>query len=243
MGLFSFAKSAGRKVGLFGGSAATEAEAAQKAAAEAKVAAAAAAEEAKKVALQQAALAADIQAAILSHGIRVSMLNVRVEDATAVLSGTAPSQAEAEKAILIAGNTEGIAQVDDQLAVEAPAPPAIHHSVVSGDSLSKISLANYGSMQAYDVIFEANKPMLEHPDRIYPGQVLRIPRLARLEHTVTKGQTLGAIAKAHYGKAGRYEEIFAANRDVLVSADAVEVGQVLSIPLTGPAVSDDGAVA
>jgi nucleoid-associated protein YgaU len=24
-------------------------------------------------------------------------------------------------------------------------------------------------------IFEANKPMLTHPDKIYPGQVLRIP--------------------------------------------------------------------
>jgi nucleoid-associated protein YgaU len=28
------------------------------------------------------------------------------------------------------------------------------------------------------VIFEANKPMLSHPDKIYPGQVLRIPPLA-----------------------------------------------------------------
>lgn len=240
MGLFSFAKSAGRKIGLFGGQAAAEAEEAQQAAAEAKAAAQAAAVEAHDEALQNAAMASDIRAAILSHGIQVANLGVAVADGTAKLMGTAPSQADAEKAVLVAGNTEGIGQVDDQIEVEVPEPPAIHHSVVSGDSLSKISLANYGTMQAYEVIFEANKPMLDHPDKIYPGQVLRIPRIASVTHTVKSGQTLGKIAKFHYGSAGRYTEIFEANQDVLASADAVEVGQQLSIPLAGPAVDENG---
>ena len=47
--------------------------------------------------------------------------------------------------------------------------------VVSGDTLSKISKEFYGSPNKYQQIFEANKPMLSHPDKIYPGQVLRIP--------------------------------------------------------------------
>ena len=59
----------------------------------------------------------------------------------------------------------------------APAPEAQWHTVVSGDNLSKIAKKFYGDANKYPVIFEANKPMLSHPDKIYPGQVLRIPAL------------------------------------------------------------------
>jgi nucleoid-associated protein YgaU len=48
-------------------------------------------------------------------------------------------------------------------------------TVRSGDTLSKIAKDAYGDANAYMQIFEANKPMLSNPDRIYPGQVLRIP--------------------------------------------------------------------
>ena len=56
-------------------------------------------------------------------------------------------------------------------------PEAVYYTVVSGDTLSKISKVNYGDANKYMVIFEANEPMLTHPDKIYPGQVLRIPPL------------------------------------------------------------------
>ena len=49
--------------------------------------------------------------------------------------------------------------------------------MVSGDSLSKIAKEQYGDAMKYPAIFEANKPMLTDPDKIYPGQVLRIPPL------------------------------------------------------------------
>ncbi len=51
------------------------------------------------------------------------------------------------------------------------------HIVKSGDTLSKIAKEVYGSANKYMVIFEANKPMLSDPNKIYPGQVLRIPEL------------------------------------------------------------------
>ena len=51
------------------------------------------------------------------------------------------------------------------------------HVVTDNDTLSKIAKHYYGDMMKYPVIFEANKPMLSHPDKIYPGQVLRIPAL------------------------------------------------------------------
>lgn len=51
------------------------------------------------------------------------------------------------------------------------------HTVEKGDTLSKIAKEVYGNAGKYQIIFEANKPMLSHPDKIYPGQVLRIPAL------------------------------------------------------------------
>lgn len=231
MGLISFVKSAGRKVGLFGGREAAEAEAA---AAEAKAAAEAAAADAAEAA-QEHAVAMDIRAAILSY-VAIDDLQVSFSGETAVISGTAPSQADAERAILVAGNTEGVAHVDGNIEVVEPEPPAVYHTVVAGDTLSELSGRYYGVIRLYDAIFSANQPMLEHPDEIYPGQVLRIPPVATPTHTVSAGETLGTIAKHWYGEASRYEDIFAANTDVLPNADSVEVGQVLTIPLIDPKV-------
>ena len=71
----------------------------------------------------------------------------------------------------------GVATVNDKMEVEDPQPEAQYHEVVSGDNLSKIAKNFYGDANKYPLIFEANKPMLTHPDKIYPGQLLRIPPL------------------------------------------------------------------
>ena len=68
-----------------------------------------------------------------------------------------------------------VGEVDDQMEVENKEPEAQFHTVEKGDSLSKIAKKYYGNAMKYPVIFEANKPMLTDPDKIYPGQVLRIP--------------------------------------------------------------------
>ena len=77
--------------------------------------------------------------------------------------------------MLALGNVEGIGSVDSQLNILNPEPEAKFYTVESGDSLSKISKEMYGDPMKYQQIFEANQPMLTHPDKIYPGQVLRIP--------------------------------------------------------------------
>src|SRR5690606_36351585 len=82
--------------------------------------------------------------------------------------GLAANQADKEKAILAVGNAKGIERVDDRIRVEAPAPEATFYTVVSGDTLSKIAKTHYGNASKYPVIFEANKPMLKDPNRIYP---------------------------------------------------------------------------
>jgi nucleoid-associated protein YgaU len=91
------------------------------------------------------------------------------------LEGEVAKQEDGEKISLAVGNVEGVSSVDNRLEVAVPEPEAQFYTVVSGDSLSKIAKQFYGNANKYPVIFEANKPMLNHPDKIYPGQVLRIP--------------------------------------------------------------------
>jgi len=153
MGLFSFIKNAGAKV--FGIGKTTAEEAAEEAA-----------EKASKLANAVDAL-----------GLKVDGLNIQVDDDSATIYGEAENQATREKVVLVVGNTEGIASVDDQMTTAVQEPEAQFHTVVSGDSLSKIAKKYYGNAMKYPVIFEANKPMLTDPDKIYPGQVLRIPAL------------------------------------------------------------------
>ncbi|WIH05454.1 LysM peptidoglycan-binding domain-containing protein [Xanthomonas translucens pv. graminis] len=50
--------------------------------------------------------------------------------------------------------------------------------VKSGDSLSKIAKLHYGDGNAWTRIFEANRDVLDDPDKIYPGQTLKLPARA-----------------------------------------------------------------
>ncbi len=95
--------------------------------------------------------------------------------ATATVSGEAADQATREKIVLCCGNVAGVDKVNDQMTVRNSEGEAKFYTVVSGDTLSKIAKQFYGNANAYNPIFEANRPMLTHPDKIYPGQVLRIP--------------------------------------------------------------------
>jgi len=159
MGLLNFLKDAGEK--LFSG---TEAKAAT-------------APEDRKQLEQKAADA--ITSYVAKLGLPTTGLKVAFDGATGTcsVSGTCPDQATKEKVLLAAGNVAGVAAVDDKIDVPSSEPPAQFREVKKGDTLSKISKEFYGDANKYQIIFEANKPMLSHPDKIYPGQMLRIPPL------------------------------------------------------------------
>jgi nucleoid-associated protein YgaU len=108
-------------------------------------------------------------------GLRVDDLKIKVDDEIAFVKGKVETQDVREKVVLAIGNVEGIARVDDRLEVINPEPEARYYTVAKGDTLSKIAKQEYGDANKYAIIFDANKPMLKHPDKIYPGQVLRIP--------------------------------------------------------------------
>ncbi len=151
MGLFSFLKNAGSK--LFKKSAP--------------------AEETKVEQTREQALASEVS----RLGIPISGLKIELGQSITVNGNTA-TNADREKIILALGNVDGVCVVEDNITVTNPEPEAVFYTVKSGDTLSKISKAQYGDAMKYNVIFEANRPMLEHPDKIYPGQVLRIPPLS-----------------------------------------------------------------
>lgn len=119
--------------------------------------------------------AAALVKVIEGMGFKVSELGVRVDDDKVTLTGEAASQADREKIVLLVGNHEGIASVDDKMTTAKQEPEGKYYEVKSGDTLSKIAKEQYGNANKYPVIFEANKPMLKDPDEIYPGQRLRIP--------------------------------------------------------------------
>ena len=87
----------------------------------------------------------------------------------------AEDQSTRERVLLTVGNTQGIAKVEDKMTTAVKGPEAKFHTVVSGESLSLIAKKYYGDASKYPKIFEANQPELTDPDKIYPGQVLRIP--------------------------------------------------------------------
>ncbi len=119
---------------------------------------------------------------IQRYGVSTELIKVSVDDEKVTLSGTVQTPAEKNKIIVIAGNVSGISEVEDKIIVLEPEPVVVEvekqfYTVKSGDYLSKISKRVYGDAMKYNIIFEANRPMLKHPDKIYPGQVLIIPPL------------------------------------------------------------------
>ena len=111
-----------------------------------------------------------LQKEVADLGLDTTGLEIKVEGDTVKVEGSAASDEIKEKVILAVGNVDGVA------AVEAEADTAVFHTVEKGDTLWAISEKTLGSGNRYNEIFEANRPMLSHPDKIYPGQVLRIPQ-------------------------------------------------------------------
>jgi nucleoid-associated protein YgaU len=158
MSLISFIEDAGEK--LFGTPPATSAPAA-----------------APNVAQLNTAAGAAITKYVASQNLTAQNLAVSYDGAskTAIVSGVAPDQATKEKIVLSVGNVHSVAKVDDRLTVAQNGAASTFYEVKAGDSLSKIAKSVYGDANSYGKIFDANKPMLTDPNKIYPGQQLRIP--------------------------------------------------------------------
>jgi nucleoid-associated protein YgaU len=132
---------------------------------------------APNVAQLNSAAGAAIAKYVASQNLTAQNLTVSYDGAskTATVAGVAPDQATKEKIVLSVGNVHSVAKVDDRLTVAQSGAASTFYEVKAGDSLSKIAKSVYGDANAYGKIFDANKPMLTDPNKIYPGQQLRIP--------------------------------------------------------------------
>lgn len=119
---------------------------------------------------------AELKQHIEKNNPGVSQLDVKVENEVATLSGSASDQAAFEKAVLIAGNVEGVGKVVAGELSGAGGSSSEFVLVQDGDTLWGIAERSYGSGARYTEIFEANREVIEDPDLIFPGQKLRIPK-------------------------------------------------------------------
>lgn len=118
---------------------------------------------------EAAPTAEDLHKEVADLGLDTKGAEIVIEGDKVTVKGGDLTAEEREKVVLAVGNVEGVA------AVEADVEEGMFHTVEKGDTLSAIAKKTLGNANRYNEIFEANKPMLSHPDKIYPGQVLRIP--------------------------------------------------------------------
>lgn len=110
----------------------------------------------------------------------IENLQVAFDDGVATISGVCARPADRDMAALIVGNIKGVETVNiDGLTAREPepekVPEATYHVVEPGDTLGHISKRYLGKASAYMKIFEANRALLDDPNKIYPGQKLLIP--------------------------------------------------------------------
>ena len=128
----------------------------------------------------------DLAADKIKQHLDISMgnikdLTVEFDDGTVTLCGECATEGDRSQAILIAGNVQGVSQVvADDLTAPPPKPEEPeekfeYYEIVSGDTLGAIAKRFYGNAMEYTRIFEANRNIIENPDRIYPGQKIKIP--------------------------------------------------------------------
>ncbi|WP_447968706.1 peptidoglycan-binding protein LysM [Nitrospira sp. M1] len=103
-------------------------------------------------------------------------LNVEFKDGEVNLSGDAASAEAMEKAVLLAGNVQGVTDVGAGN-VKAPSQTdkVEYYVIQKGDTLGGIAQKFLGNAMEYPKIFEANKEVIKDPNLIYPGQKIRIP--------------------------------------------------------------------
>jgi nucleoid-associated protein YgaU len=103
-------------------------------------------------------------------------LKVAYNDGVVSLSGSAKDAAAMEKAVLMAGNVNGVAEVKaEEVKAPQPAEKVEYYVIEKGDTLSAIAKKYYGKASEYPRIFAANREVIKDPDLIFPGQKIRIP--------------------------------------------------------------------
>ena len=117
-----------------------------------------------------------IQKHIEANNPGITGLGVNFNNGVVSLSGQAASAEAMEKAVLLAGNVQGVADVKIEGLQTPPVTEKVEYYIIKkGDTLSAIAKQFYGKPNDYPRIFEANREVIKDANLIYPGQKIRIP--------------------------------------------------------------------
>jgi nucleoid-associated protein YgaU len=106
----------------------------------------------------------------------ITGLEVNYTNGVVSLSGQAASAEAMEKAVLMAGNVQGVADVKIDGLQAPPVKEKVEYYIIKkGDTLSAIAKQFYGKANDYPKIFEANREVIKDANLIFPGQKIRIP--------------------------------------------------------------------
>lgn len=117
-----------------------------------------------------------IKGEIESANPGVKDMTVEFSDGVVKLGGSYADPAALEKVVLMAGNVAGVTQVNiDNMQGPKLSQQVQSYVIEKGDNLSKIAKRFLGDPNRHPEIFEANREVIRHPDKIFPGQKIRIP--------------------------------------------------------------------
>jgi nucleoid-associated protein YgaU len=103
-------------------------------------------------------------------------LQVEFKNGVVSISGQATSAEAMEKAVLMAGNVQGVSEVNIDKLQAPPVQAKVEYYIIKkGDTLSAIAKQFYGKANDYPKIFEANREVIKDANLIFPGQKIRIP--------------------------------------------------------------------
>ncbi len=113
-----------------------------------------------------------------SKTMPIENLEVIVDGETVTIKGHAKNAEDRAKAALIAGNIEGVTKVNfEDVTVEDDSIELqdLYYEIQKGDTLWKVADIYYKDGSRYPEIVEANLEVIKDADKIYPGQMIRIP--------------------------------------------------------------------
>lgn len=125
----------------------------------------------------------EIARSVMGSGVKPEGFRVEFRSGTATVTGNVASENDRKRVLDTVRGVAGVASVTDSMKVSGGASTtsgastgdARTYTVKSGDTLSKIAKEQYGDPAEYNRIFEANRNILSDPDKIQPGQELKIP--------------------------------------------------------------------
>ena len=176
-------------------------------------------------------MAAGLERRLKASDFDIGHLELAFDDGTVTLSGVVADEITAEKAILIVGNTSGVAAVVDEFEVAETIAERVEAARARHEKSKEKEQAEADEAPADESEKRRQARREERKERRRRERLReRRRKRASVFYTVVSGDTLSKIAREHYGDAAAWPAVFEANTPMLKNPDLIYPGQVLRIP-------------